>query len=146
MAGIHIGFMEIAQDFADIVLTSGMEHMTRVPMGAALAEKGHVAPNQRLWSDPAYQKWDIKISRNMGLTAEKLFSQTKFTREDLDQWGARSHQLAAKAQAEGFFVEEILPVEAVQADGTTLRVDKDQSVRNNASVEGMAALNIEYSN
>ena len=140
MAGIHVGFMEIALDFADIVLASGMEHMTRVPMGPALAEKGHVAPNQRLWSDPEYHKWDMATTRNMGLTAEKLFSETKFTREDLDQWGARSHQLAAKAQAEGFFEGEILSIEAAQADGTTVAVDKDQSVRNNASVEGMATL------
>ena len=140
MAGIHVGFMEIAQDFADIVLVSGMEHMTRVPMGNTLTEKGYVAPNQRLWSDAAYQKWDMKTSRNMGLTAEKLFSQTEFTREDLDLWGARSHQLAAKAQTEGFFTEEILPIEAMQADGSVFCVDKDQSVRDNATVEGMAGL------
>ena len=34
---------------------------------------------------------------NMGLTAEKLFSQTDFTKEDMDRWGVRSHQLASKA-------------------------------------------------
>ncbi len=34
MAGIHIGFMEIAMGFADIVMVGGMEHMTRVPMGS----------------------------------------------------------------------------------------------------------------
>jgi len=39
MAGIQIGYMEIAMDFADIVLVGGMEHMTRVPMGDALVDK-----------------------------------------------------------------------------------------------------------
>jgi len=76
----------------------------------------------------------------MGLTAEKLFSQTDFTKEDMDRWGARAHQLAAKAQEEGFFKEEILPIEAEQADGTTMVVDRDQAVRGDASAEGMADL------
>ena len=51
MACIHVGFMEIAQDFEEILLVSGMEHMTRVPMGVALAEKEHVAPNPLLWTE-----------------------------------------------------------------------------------------------
>src|SRR4030043_1914479 len=48
MAGIHIGFMEVAMGFADIVMIGGMEHMTRVPMGGPLLEKGAIAPHPRL--------------------------------------------------------------------------------------------------
>jgi acetyl-CoA C-acetyltransferase len=140
MAGIHIGFMEVAQDFADVVLVGGMEHMTRVPMGGQLVDRGHIAPNMTLFTDSAYQHWDMMTAMNMGLTAEKLISQTDFTREDIDRWGAQSHQRAAKARAEGFFDEEILPVEAEQADGKTLTVDQDQAVRQDATVEGMAGL------
>jgi acetyl-CoA acyltransferase len=140
MAGVHIGFMEIAQNFADIVLVAGYEHMTRVPMGGSTAGRGLIAPNLTLFSDPAFHKWDIMTTVNMGLTAEKLFSQTQFTKEDMDRWGARSHQLAAKAQAEGFFDGEILPIEAEQDDGTVMTVDKDQAVRHDATVEGIAEL------
>jgi acetyl-CoA acyltransferase len=140
MAGIHIGFMEIAMDFADIVLVGGMEHMTRVPMGMEPVERGLIAPNMTLFLDPSYQHWDMLTTMTMGLTAEKLLARTAFTREDLDRWGARSHQLAAKARKEGFFDGEILPIEAVQADGTTLVVKTDQAVRDDATVEGMAAL------
>ena len=140
MAGIHIGFMEIAQDFADIVLVGGMEHMTRVPMGGQLVDRGHIAPNMTLFTDSAYQHWDMMTSMNMGLTAEKLFSQTDFTREDIDRWGARSHQLAAKARSEGFFNDEILTIDAEQADGKPLSIEQDQAVRENATVEGMADL------
>jgi acetyl-CoA acyltransferase len=138
MAAIHIGFMEIAMGFADIVMAAGMEHMTRVPMGGG--PPGAIAPNTRLFSDGALKHWDIMTTMNMGLTAEKLFSQTDFTREDMDRWGARAHQLAAKAQAEGFFDGEILPVEAEQADGTAMFVDRDQAVRNDATVDGMKDL------
>jgi acetyl-CoA acyltransferase len=140
MACIHVGFMEIAMGFSDIVLASGYEHMTRIPMGGYTSDRGLVAPNTTLFLDPAYQHWDMMTTLNMGLTAEKLFSQTDFTKEDLDQWGVRSHQLASQARKNGFFKNEILPIEAEQADGTLLTVDRDQAVREDATLEGMRDL------
>jgi acetyl-CoA C-acetyltransferase len=140
MAAIHIGFMEIATGIADIVMVGGMEHMTRVPMGPPLKEKGIVVPNMRLYTESAYKHWDMETSTNMGLTAEKLFTQTGFTKEDLDRWGTRAHQLASKAHQEGFFRDEILPIQAEQADGKMLLVDRDQAVRDDATLEGMRNL------
>jgi acetyl-CoA acyltransferase len=140
MAGIQIGFMEIAQDFADIVLVGGYEHMTRVPMGGYPIDRGLIAPNMTLFMDQSYLHWDMMTAMNMGLTAEKLFARGGFTKEDLDRWGVRSHNLASKARAEGFFEGEILPIEAPQADGTVMKVDKDQAVRDDATLESMADL------
>jgi len=140
MAGIHIGFMEIAQDFADIVMVGGMEHMTRVPMGGLLLDRGIIKPNMTLFLDPKYAHWDMMNAMNMGMTAEKLFSQTDFTKEDMDKWALRSHKLASKAQTEGFFDGEILPIEAPQDDGTTLTVNKDQAVRADTTLEGLKEL------
>lgn len=140
MACVHIGFMEIAQDFADIVFVGGYENMTRIPMGGFTVDRGLVAPNMSLFLDASHQHWDMMTSMNMGLTAEKLFSQTDFTKEDMDRWGTRSHNLAAKAQDEGFFNGEIMPIEAEQADGTVMTVDTDQAVRHDATLEGMAGL------
>lgn len=140
MAGVHIGFMEIAQEFADIVLCSGYEHMTRVAMGMTNVERGLLAPNMTLFLNPEYQHWDMMTSMNMGLTAEKLTAQTQIAREEMDRWGVRSHQLAAKARSEGFFTDEILPIDAQQADGSTLKVDTDQSIRDDATYEGMQEL------
>src|SRR5512136_1792178 len=139
MAAIHVGFMEIAMGFADIVMVGGMEHMTRVPMGG-MAPKGHISLNMRLFSDPAYRHWDMVTTTNMGLTAEKLFSQCGLTKEDMDRWGTRAHQLASKAYKEGFYRDEILPIEAEQADGKILVVDRDQAVRDDATLEGMKDL------
>jgi acetyl-CoA acyltransferase len=140
MAAIQIGFMEIAQDFADIVLVGGYEHMTRIPMGGYTVDRGLVAPNMTLFLYPSHQHWDMMTSMNMGLTAEKLFSQTDFTKEDMDRWGVRSHHLATKAQAEGFFDGEIMPIKAEQDDGSVMLVEKDQAIRHDATVEGMADL------
>ncbi len=141
MAGIQIGFMEIAQDFADIVMIGGMEHMTRAPMGGPLLDKGAIVPNMALFMDPSYQHWDMMTTMNMGFTAEKLFAQTDFTKEDMDKWGVRSHKLAAEAQEAGFFDGEILPLEAEQADGSVMTVAKDQAVRADTTLEGISSLN-----
>jgi acetyl-CoA C-acetyltransferase len=84
--------------------------------------------------------WDMMTSVQMGLTAQKLFTQTDFTREDMDKWAVRSHQLAAKALAEGFFDGEILPIEAPQADGTVLTVKSDQAIRGDTNLDGLSQM------
>ncbi|MBW2410930.1 MAG: acetyl-CoA C-acetyltransferase [Deltaproteobacteria bacterium] len=140
MAGIQIGFMEIAQEFADVVMIGGMEHMTRAPMGGPLLDKGAIVPNMALFMDPSYQHWDMMTTMNMGFTAEKLFAQTDFTKEDMDKWGVRSHKLAAEAQEAGFFDGEIFPIEAEQADGSVMTVDKDQAIRADTTLEGISSL------
>jgi len=140
MAAVHIGSMEIALGYADVVIASGMEHMTRVPMGQAWRKDGHVRLNTRLLEEEAYSHWDLRNAMNMGMTAEKLFSLTNFTREELDRWAKRSHDLATKAQEEGFFEEEILPIEAEQSDGSKIVVKTDQAVRKGVSLETLAQL------
>ncbi len=135
MAALQIGFMEIAQGFADVVMCGGMEHMGRIPMGG----DGKIDLNLRLFSDPSLLHWDFMTAMNMGLTAENMAAMG-YQREDMDAWGARSHQLAYKAQQEGFFEGEILPVDVPQADGTIMTVDTDQAVRPDATAEDMAKL------
>lgn len=140
MAGIHVGFMEIASGNAEIVLIGGMEHMTRIPMGGETVSKGLLAPNPALFTQPEYKHWDMPTAISMGLTAQKLFSQTSFTRQDMDEWALRSHQLAAKGQGEGFFEGEILPMEVRQSDGKTITVDRDQAVKPDTTLEKLASL------
>ena len=144
MAAIHIGYMEITTGNADIVLAGGMEHLTRVPIGGAMVEKGAISPNMRLFTDEAYKHWDMETTMNMGLTAEKLFKQTDFIKEDMEKWAVRSHHLAVKAQKEGFFTDEILPIEAEQADESMMTVDKDQAVRPDTNLEALAQLRPAY--
>ena len=71
----------------------------------------------------------------MGMTAEKLFTLRGLNKEELDRWAKRSHGLAVKAQREEFFDGEILPIEAEQADGSLMAVQKDQAVRENVFLE-----------
>lgn len=140
MTALHMGYMQIAMGYADVVIACGMEHMTRVPIGPKLYESGLANMNMKLFKDAAYGHWDLMKAMNMGLTAENLFDRTDLTREDLDAWGVRSHKLTHAAQEDGFLAGEILPIEAPQADGSMLTVNRDQCVRPAANMEDMAGL------
>ncbi|MHA1253951.1 MAG: acetyl-CoA C-acetyltransferase, partial [Candidatus Helarchaeota archaeon] len=112
---IQNGAMEIMTGFSEIVLAGGFEHMTHVPMGTG------VNPSSKLGQHPS--GFEAAIAINMGLTAEKLFNEVKdrITREDMDRWSMRSHELAAKAVDEGFFKDEIIPIEVTLADFITFK-------------------------
>jgi acetyl-CoA C-acetyltransferase len=139
MAAVHTGFLEIAAGYADVVLATGMEHMTRVPMGPTLFKQGTISVNPRLFSEE-FAHWDLETSMNMGLTAEKLARQTGISREDMDRWGVRSHMLAVKARESGFFEDEILPFDLEQPEGGTRRIASDQAVREDVTLESMSGL------
>jgi len=142
MSTIHLGAMGIMLGFSDIVLSVGVEHMTHVPMpGPGIdPSRSPVVPNEKLFTDPRYKKFDMMTTMNMGLTAEKLFAHTDFTREDMDKWALGSHQKAAKALEEGFFKGEIVPIEVTLADGTKKVIDNDVSIRADTTLEGLASL------
>jgi len=144
MAGIHIGFMEIATGNADVVMVGGMEHMTRVPMGGTTQDRGLVSYNTDLFLSPAYKHWEMMTATNMGLTAEKLFKESGFTREDMDRWALRSHQRAAKALQEGYFKGEIMPIEVTLPDGKKQVIDYDVSIRPDTTLEALAQLRPAY--
>jgi acetyl-CoA acetyltransferase family protein len=143
MSAIHTGAMEIILGYSDIVIAGGIEHMTHVPMpgpGIDLNKMMRI-PDPAFFTDERFKKYDFLTASNMGLTAEKLFSETDFTREDMDKWAFGSQQKAAKALEDGYFKDEIVPVEVTLADGTTQVIDKDVSIRADTTMEGLAALN-----
>ena len=142
MSTIHQGAMEIMLGYSDIVIAGGIEHMTHNPMPGPGIDMSRimVTPNPRLFSEPEYKQYDMMTTVNMGLTAEKLFEQTDFTREDMDRWALRSHQLAAKAVEEGYLKGEIMPIEVQLPDGTKKVVDSDVSIRADTSLEALADL------
>ncbi|MFC2049760.1 acetyl-CoA C-acetyltransferase [Chloroflexota bacterium] len=142
MSAIHTGAMEIILGYSDIVISGGIEHMTHVPMPGPGVDLGKLmrSPDPAFITDERFKKYDFMTAANMGLTAEKLFSEGGFTREDMDKWALRSQQMAAKALEEGYFKGEIMPVEVTLADGTKQVIDKDMSIRADTTLEGLAAL------
>jgi len=136
MTAIHLGTMEIMTGNADIVIATGMEHMTHVPM----ADNPYINPPMTLVEKEEYRKmYEMDVGFVMGFTAERLFKEANqkygITKEDMDLWSLRSHQLAAKAQQEGYFNGEILPISVTNPDGTTEIIDRDLSVRPDTTLE-----------
>jgi acetyl-CoA acyltransferase len=142
MSTIHAGAMEIMLGYSDIVISCGIEHMTHIPMAVTPAEPKYILrqPDPAFVTDERFKKYDFLTAMNMGLTAEKLLVESGLTREDMDKFALRSHQLAAKALAEGYFKGEIIPIEVTLADGTKQVIDRDMAIRADTTLEGLAAL------
>ena len=100
LQAIAMAAEKIRSGGAEILLAGGAESMSLVPMS------GHkFAPN------PWMVDHIPQIYMGMGLTAEEVYRKYNVSREDQDQFSYRSHQNALKAQAEGKFDEEIVPLE-----------------------------------
>ncbi len=142
MSTIHLGAMEIMLGYSDVVISCGIEHMTHIPMGMLPDDPRSILrqPDPRFVTDERFKKYDFMTAMNMGLTAEKLFAESGLTREDMDKWGLRSHQTAAKALEEGYFKDEIMPIEVTLADGKKQVIDRDMAIRADTTMEGLAQL------
>lgn len=140
MSALHQGAMEIMLDMAEITLACGMEHMTHVALDPRFNPDLMMA-NPRLFTEERLKDLDMQTAMSMGLTAEKLFTITDCTREDMDRWSMGSHLKAAKAVEEGYFDGEIVPVEVTLESGETQVVKHDLSIRPDTTLEGLAELN-----
>jgi acetyl-CoA acetyltransferase family protein len=142
MSTIHEAAMEIMLGYSDVAMSCGIDHMTHIPMGITPDDPRAILrqPDPRFVTDERFKRYDFLTAMNMGLTAEKLFLESGLTREDMDKWALRSHQLAAKALQDGYFKGEIMPVEVTMADGTKQVIDRDMAIRADTTIEGLAAL------
>ena len=138
--GVRTAVMSIASGYADVVFACGTEHMTHVPMDGG----GAMKPPMEIWTDPQYAYLDPANAISMGLTAEKLLKRTNYSRKDMDEFAVRSHRLAVAAQKEGYFKDEILPIEVTLADRSKQVLDYDVCVRGDTTPEILAALKPAY--
>ena len=103
----------------DIVVAAGVEVMTRVPMGSSMADGKFGFP-----FGPAVTSRYASVGGLVpqGISAEMIADKWGLTRDELDAFGVRSQQYAARATAEGRFQREILPV--MGADGQMMTTDE----------------------
>ncbi len=127
-----IASMEIMTGRAGITIAGGMEHMTHVPLGI---DNPFIKPNMELMVNPKYAKFNMNVSYNMGLTAEKLAGLRKISRDEMDEYSYNSHKRAEKAYEDGFMKGELMPV---TVNGTT--IDKDLGIRKDVSLEQIKSL------
>ena len=101
---------------ADVSISAGVECMSRTMMGS---DGGDLSPRVT----------DRYTIVPQGLSAELIAEQWGITREELDDFSWTSHQRALAAQAEGKFVNEIVPIEVTRPDGETVTFNADETPR-----------------
>jgi acetyl-CoA acyltransferase len=115
----HFAAQGVIAGAYDVVVAAGVEVMTRVPMGASMADGKFGYPfGPAVGARYADQGGLVP----QGISAELIADKWNISREDMDAFGARSQQLAATATAEGRFERQILPV--LGADGALVKVDE----------------------
>ncbi|HZZ46455.1 MAG TPA: hypothetical protein VFE65_06195, partial [Pseudonocardia sp.] len=105
---------EIALGAADVVLAGGVENMDQTPFLMPKGRYGYRmgSPDAKIVDHMVYDGlWDVFNDYHMGMTAENVAERHGISREAADTYAGRSHQLAAKAQSEGCFTGQIVPVE-----------------------------------
>ncbi|CAA9367767.1 MAG: 3-ketoacyl-CoA thiolase @ Acetyl-CoA acetyltransferase [uncultured Nocardioides sp.] len=116
----------VRSGFEDLILAGGVESMSRVPMGS---DGGAWA------SDPATALRTDFVPQGIG--ADLIATVEGWGRAEVDAYAAESHHRAAKAWANGYFDRSVVPVRDM--NGVTV-LDRDETVRPDTSVEGLAAL------
>jgi acetyl-CoA acyltransferase len=128
MQALHTAAAQIMTGQGDVFVIGGVEHM------------GHVNMMHGIDLNPAASKQYAKASNMMGLTAEMLGRMHGITREMQDKFALRSHQKAWEATLGGRFKNEIVPIEGHDADGVRVLCDIDEVIRQDATLEALAAL------
>lgn len=120
---------EIMVGGSDIIIAGGIESMSLVPMGGYMFTPDPWAANEM-----------VKIYTPMGNTAELVAEKFGITREMQDEYAYNSQMKAAKAWENGVFDAEIVKVPYTDADGNERLLERDEPVRPNTTLEGLAKL------
>ncbi len=115
----HFAAQGVMAGAYDIVVAAGVEVMTRVPMGSAMADGKYGFPFGPAVSARYAPEGGLVPQ---GISAELIADKWGITRDDMDAFGARSQQLARQATDEGRFATQIIPV--MGADGQLMGVDE----------------------
>ena len=137
---ILLGWQQIVLGAADVVVAGGTENMSRVPYLVDV-RWGVRLGNQPL-TDAMYRDGFLcPLSELvMGETAEILAEEYKISRDEQDRYALESHRRAAHAMANCYFSREIVPVDKTDAKGRAVRVEKDEHVRADVTLEALAKL------
>jgi len=135
---LHFAAQGVMSGAYDVVVASGVEGMTRTPMGSSVVRELGFPFGPRVMARYA----PVGGLQSQGIGAEMIADQWGITREDLDAFSAESHRRAARAIAEGRFDNEYVRIVVRDENGedTTEVFAADEGVRPDSSVETLANL------
>src|SRR4051812_8380772 len=125
----------------DVAVAGGMESMTNAPHLLAGARKGYKYGNGTLLDSMAHDGLFCAFDQvAMGESTERYNAKLGITRDEQDEFSARSHELAAAAQKNGTFDDEVVPVPIPQRKGDPMLVTDDEGIRPGTTVETLGKL------
>ncbi|VUD48629.1 3-ketoacyl-CoA thiolase [Thalassocella blandensis] len=128
MSALHTAAANIMAGLGDVYVVGGVEHM------------GHLDMMEGVSPNPALGLSVAQAAGSMGLTAEYLSLLHGITREQMDEFGARSHHRAAAATEKGEFDREIIPLNGHDELGAPVLIKHDETIRPETTVEKLATL------
>lgn len=142
LSAIAIGAGHIAAGMGSAVLAGGMESLSTTP--AVRKRKPFTEGDyQDPWFSYSHPPTEDAPAMDMSITvAHNCATQYGITREDQDAWAMRSHQRAVKARDSGAFIDEIVPIEVPQQDGSTVVFAEDEHPRPGTTMEVLAGLKV----
>jgi acetyl-CoA C-acetyltransferase len=141
MKAITLACQSIATGENEIVLAGGVEQMSQIPYLLMKARWGYRLGGDELVDAMHRDGYFCPLAdMMMGRTAEVLVEEYGISREEQDRFALDSHRKAVRAQDEGWFDAEIVPVETPRRKGTTVLVERDERPRPDTSLEKLARL------
>ena len=141
MYSVSLADLLIRSGEADLIIAGGMESMSRVPYASKNARWGLRMGNEELTDLMVHDGlWCAFEDVHMASHGETVANEYKLTREQCDEYAARSQQLAAQAMEAGRLKDEITPFPIPQRKGDPVLFDTDEQPRPNTSAESLARL------
>lgn len=141
LKAVHLATQAIIAGDADIVVAGGMENMSQAPYLLKNAREGFRMGDQKVVDSMISDGlWCAFNDYHMGITAENLCDRYEITREQQDEFSARSQERAVQAIDAGKFKEEIVAVEIPQRKGDPIVFDTDEYPKRGTSAEKLGKL------
>ena len=131
LKSVMLAAQAVATGDADVIVAGGMENMSLAPYYLQKARTGYRMGDGKVVDGMIFDGlWDPYDNVHMGICAETCAEEHKISREDQDAFAAESYTRAQKAQADGLFDAEIVPVEIPQRKGDPILVTQDEEPGN----------------
>jgi acetyl-CoA C-acetyltransferase len=141
MKAVVLAAQAIKAGDAKVIVAGGMENMDMCPFLLPNARYGYRLGEGKLVDSMVNDGlWDYYNNFHMGITGELIAEKYGITRQETDEFAARSHRLAIKAIKAGEFKPEIVPYQIKQKKGDPIVFDTDESPREDTAIEKLAKL------
>jgi acetyl-CoA C-acetyltransferase len=125
----------------DVVIASGVESMTRVPMGLPVTLPMQHGIGTGPFSKRIQDRFGVPMFSQF-IGAEMIAEKYQFRKEQLDEFALASHRKAARATQEGAFANEIVALSVAGEDGETRLHIQDEGIRSDATLDGIASVKL----